>query len=201
MDRETEKTRKRYNRASRVYDLMDRMVKPELRAKVLSQAQGMVLEVGVGTGKNLPYYTDDCIGVTGIDLSPGMLSKAKARAQEAKALVKLYEMDAQNMEFPDDSFDTVVATCVFCSVSDPIKGLREIRRVCKPNGKIILLEHVRSDNPILGKIMDILDPLTVRFIGPHINRRTVANVKAAGLGIRRVEDQRSKILKLIVAKP
>ncbi|KLU60857.1 demethylmenaquinone methyltransferase [Peptococcaceae bacterium CEB3] len=201
MDRETEQTRKRYNRTSRVYDLMDRMIKPELRANVLSQAHGMVLEVGVGTGKNLSYYTQDCVEVVGIDLSPGMLGKARARIREAKVPVKLYEMDAQNMEFADGTFDTVIATCVFCSVPDPIKGLQEIRRVCKPAGRVILLEHVRSDNPVLGKIMDLLDPLTVRFIGPHINRRTVINVEAAGLRIRSVEDQKSKIVKLIVAQP
>jgi len=110
-------------------------------------------------------------------------------------------MDAQNLQFPEGSFDTVVATCVFCSVPDPIKGLEEIKRVCKPGGKVILLEHVRSDNPILGKIMDLLDPLTVRMIGPHINRRTVENIIKAGLRILSIEDQNIKILKHIVAEP
>jgi len=201
MDRETELTRKRYNRTSLIYDWMDRMIKPDLRAKVLSQACGRVLEVGVGTGKNLAFYPPSCSEVVGIDLSPGMLAKAKARTKEAKVPVVLYEMDAQALEFPNASFDTVVATCVFCSVPDPIKGLSEIRRVCKPGGRVILLEHVRSDNPLLGKMMDILDPLTVRMMGPHINRRTVENVRAAGLKIRNVEDQKVKILKLIVAEP
>ena len=201
MERETELTKKRYNRTSWFYDIMDRMIKPELRQKVLGQVTGKVLEVGVGTGKNLAFYPTSCLDVTGIDLSPGMLDKAKARVKDTNVPVRLLEMDAQHMTFPDDSFDTVVATCVFCSVPDPVKGLQEIRRVCKPGGQVLLLEHVRSDNPLLGKIMDILDPLTVRMMGPHINRRTVENVTTAGLHINSVENQKIKILKYIIAQP
>jgi ubiquinone/menaquinone biosynthesis C-methylase UbiE len=200
MDKETLLTRKRYNRTSKFYDWMDRMIKPEVRGRILSQATGNVLEVGVGTGINLEYYPMTC-KVVGIDLSPGMLERARKRTQSLNFPVKLMEMDAQNLEFPDDTFDTVVATCVFCSVPDPIKGLTEIKRVCKSAGKIILLEHVRSDNPVIGKIMDLLDPLTVRMMGPHINRRTVENVKKAGLTIKSIEDQNLKILKLIIAVP
>lgn len=200
MDQETLLTRKRYNRTSLFYDWMDRMIKSDLRRKLLNDVTGKVLEVGVGTGKNLEFYPSEC-KVTGIDLSPGMLVKAKSRAMEAKAQVELKEMDAQHLEFLDNSFDTVVATCVFCSVPDPIKGLREIRRVCKPRGKIILLEHVRSDHQLLGKLMDLMDPLTVKMMGPHINRRTVENVKASGLHINEVIDQKPKIFKLILATP
>ena len=201
MERETELTKKRYNRTSWFYDIMDRMIKPELRQKVLGQVTGKVLEVGVGTGKNLAFYPTSCLDVTGIDLSPGMLDKAKARVKDTNVPVRLLEMDAQHMTFPDDSFDTVVATCVFCSVPDPVKGLQEIRRVCKPGGQVLLLEHVRSNNPLLGKLMDIIDPLTVRMMGPHINRRTVENVAAAGLHINSVENQKSKIIKYIKAQP
>ncbi len=200
MDKETELTRKRYNRTSRFYDMMDRMIKPDLRTKVIRQATGKVLEIGVGTGNNLAFYPPGC-EVTAIDLSPGMLEKAKGKVRDVKIPVKLIEMDAQNLQFPDNTFDTVVATCVFCSIPDPIKGLKEIKRVCKRRGKVILLEHVRSDNPILGKIMDTLDPLIVRMIGPHINRRTVENVSSAGLNIKNVDTQHLKILKLIVAEP
>ncbi|AFM42782.1 methylase involved in ubiquinone/menaquinone biosynthesis [Desulfosporosinus acidiphilus SJ4] len=200
MDKETILTRKRYNRTALFYDWMDSMIKSDLRRELLSGVKGKVLEVGVGTGKNLEFYPSEC-EVTGIDISPGMLDKAKPRAREAKAYVELKEMDAQQLSFRDNSFDTVIATCVFCSVPDPIKGLREIRRVCKLGGKIILLEHVRSDHQLLGKLMDLMDPLMVRMMGPHINRRTVENVKAAGLHIGDVIDQKPKILKLILATP
>lgn len=200
MDKETLLTRKRYNRTAQFYDIMDRMIKPDLRKKILSEAEGKVLEVGVGTGKNLEYYPPDC-EIIGIDLSPGMLEKAKVKAQNLQLELSLQEMDAQELQFPDHSFDTVVATCVFCSVPDPIKGLKEIKRVCKPGGKILLLEHVRSENPILGEIMDILDPITVRLIGPHINRRTVENIETAGLKIKHIEDHYFRILKSIQAAP
>lgn len=130
-----------------------------------------------------------------------MLEKARIKANKLNLPVNLIEMDAQNMDFPDHHFDTVVATCVFCSVPDPIKGLKEIKRVCKRNGKIILLEHVRSDNPVLGKVMDILDPITVRMMGPHINRRTVENIEKAGIHIQSVQNQGINILKLIIGEP
>jgi ubiquinone/menaquinone biosynthesis C-methylase UbiE len=144
----TEKIKKRYNRTAIFYDMMDRMIPTDLRRKALSEAGGKVLEVGVGTRKNLQYYPADC-EVTGIDFSPGMLAKAREKVQLAKVPVTLLEMDAENMDFADNMFDTVVATCVFCSVPHPVEGLKEVRRVCKPEGKIILLEHVRSE--VLGK--------------------------------------------------
>lgn len=204
MDREmllqTEIIRKRYNRTARFYDWMDKMIPDAVRQRALSQATGKVLEVGVGTGKNLPYYREGC-EVTGIDFSPGMLAKAREKSHLARVPVTLVEMDAQHMTFPDGAFDTVVATCVFCSVPDPIQGLLEVRRVCKPNGKIVLVEHVRSENSLLGWLMDVLNPVSLHLVGSNINRRTVENVRTAGMDIRQVEDLTGKIVKLIVASP
>lgn len=200
MDKETLLTRNRFNRTARYYDIMERMIKTEKRKEILSHAKGKVLEVGVGTGKNLEYYSSDC-EVIGIDLSPGMLEKARVKAQRLRLDLSLQEMDAQELQFPDHYFDTVVATCVFCSIPDPIKGLKEIKRVCKPGGKVLLLEHVRSENPVIGKIMDILDPITVRLVGSHINRRTIENIEKAGLRITHLEDHYYRILKSIQAAP
>jgi len=197
---QTEIIRNRYNRTAIFYDWMDKMISDAARKKAISQATGKVLEVGVGTGKNLSYYPQGG-EVTGIDFSPGMLAKAQGKLHLAKVPVTLVEMDAQHMTFPDDTFDTVVATCVFCSVPDPVQGLIEVRRVCKPNGKIILLEHVRSENRLLGWIMDVLNPVSLHLVGSNINRRTVENVRAAGIDIRHVEDITSKIVKLILGKP
>lgn len=195
----TEKIKKRYNRTSIFYDCMDTMIKDELRKKVVSYAQGKVLEVGVGTGKNLKYYSPDC-DVTGIDFSPGMLAKARERAKELPN-VSLYEMDVQNLDFPDNYFDTIIATCVFCSVPDPIKGLEELKRACKPDGKLVFLEHIRSSKKILGLMMDIFNPVVVRIIGANINRKTLENMKAAGLDIKQVETEGIEILKFIIAEP
>lgn len=196
----TASIRRKYNRNALLYDAMDRMIRDIWRERVIGQARGRVLEIGVGTGKNLPYY-DPAVTteLVGIDFSPGMLSRA--RHKECRVPATLLEMDAQRMELPDAAFDTVLSTCVFCTVPDPVLGLKEARRVCKPGGQVLLLEHVRIDRPLIGTLMDLLDPLTVAVVGTHINRRTVANARLAGLTIERVEPVRGELVKLIHATP
>jgi ubiquinone/menaquinone biosynthesis C-methylase UbiE len=189
-----------YDRIAFVYDIIDLIIPRSWRRRAVSLAEGKVLEVGVGSGLNLPLYSDACTEVVGIDISPRMLEKAKQRAAQCDAPVSLYEMDAQHLDFPDASFDTVLATCVFCTVPNPVKGLCEMRRVCKPGGKIILVEHMRSDKSWLGKVMDWLNPLTVRLLGDHINRHTVDNVRTAGIEILKVDNLSGDIVKLIVGK-
>ncbi len=170
------------------------------RERLWSMVEGpQVLEVGVGTGKNIPFYPSG-MEVTAIDLTPGMLEKALKRASKLNLDVDLHLGDAQMMGFPDASFDTVVATCVFCSVPDPILGMREVLRVLKPGGQVLLLEHVRSAQAFLGALMDTVNPLVVRLVGANINRRTVENVRRAGLTVESVEDLgMGDIFKLIVA--
>ncbi|PRR73814.1 MULTISPECIES: class I SAM-dependent methyltransferase [Moorella] len=196
----TEIIKKRYNRTALFYDWMDRMIPKEWRRRVWQEARGRVLEVGVGTGANFPFYPPGC-RVTAIDFSPGMLARARQKLHLAGAPVDLKEMDVQHLEFGDASFDTVVATCVFCTVPDPVQGLKEVRRVCRPDGRIILLEHVRSEHWFLGPLMDALNPLFLYLIGSNINRRTVANVSRAGIEIDREDDLAGKIVKLIVGHP
>lgn len=184
-------TRARYQRISPIYDkiewLMERRFKP-WRQKLWQSVRGPeVLEVGVGTGKNMDYWPVG-LDIAAIDLTPGMLDIARHRAWSLGCDVDLRLGDVQSLEFPSASFDTVLATFVFCSVPDPVKGLREIGRVVRPSGQILLLEHVRIDRPIIGTLMDVLAPLIVRLNGANINRRTVENVRLAGLQIERVED-------------
>ena len=198
----TEKIKNRYNRVSRIYDSMDKMIKESWRKDVLKNVKGNVLEVGVGTGANLPFYHSDTY-LTGIDFSPGMLKYARKKANTLTLpyQLTLLEMDAQQMELPDNTFDYVVATCVYCSVPDPVKGLKEMGRVCKPDGKIILLEHMRSENEVVGKVMDLLNPVTVNMWGANINRRTLDNINKAGLIIEQKEDLFYSIVRKFVVKP
>ena len=189
--RATGRTLARYERIAPLYDKMETLAERRYanwRLRLWSLIQGpRVLEVGVGTGKNMPYYPAG-LEVTAIDLTPGMLQRAKVRAVDYDLAVTLLQRDVQALDFPDESFDDAVSTFVFCSVPDPIMGLNEIARVLKPNGRLFLIEHVRSANPLLGAIMDLLDPLTATFIGPHINRRTVENVQKSRLQLEGVED-------------
>lgn len=199
----TAATKARYNRIAPFYDLMEALVERGFRAwreKLWRQAYGDILEVGIGTGKNIPYHPPGA-KVIGIDLADQMLARARQRARALGARVDLREGDVQALAFPDNTFDTAVATFVFCSVPDPVRGLRELRRVVKPGGRILLLEHVRLDG-LAGRIMDLLNPLVVRIIGANINRRTVENVKTAGLEIENVEHLGPMgMVKLIVARP
>lgn len=122
-----------------------------------------VLEVGVGTGINLPLYPRNC-RVTGIDLSASMLVKARERVlQKGLPNVRLHEMDAANLTFPDEIFDIVYAPYVISVVPDPVRVVREMRRVCRPGGKIVILNHFRSSSPLLAKVERAISPFTVHI--------------------------------------
>ena len=122
-----------------------------------------VLEVGVGTGINVDLYPTDC-AVTGIDLSSSMLEKARERvARKGVRNVRLLQMDAANLKFADDSFDIVYAPYVISVVPDPVAVTREMRRVCRPGGRIVILNHFRSRNPLMARIERMISPLTVHI--------------------------------------
>lgn len=183
MAADNNKIKNRYNRVSKIYDLMEKpmesMLMDDWRKELFEKIEGKkILEVGVGTGKNLEFYSTDK-EVTGIDFSEKMLEKAKNKSKD-KDHVTLMEMDAENMTFEDNTFDTVVTSCVFCSVPDPVKGLKEIRRVCKNGGKVIMLEHMRSNKPVVGKIMDRINFIPLHIWGANINRQTLKNLQEAG---------------------
>lgn len=196
----TETIKKRYNRIAPVFEWMDRMIREEWRSRLLSQVGGDVLEVGIGTGANLRHYPRG-VRLTGIDFSPRMLHYARKRAEQMNLDVCLEEMDAENLRFPDHTFDYVVATCVFCSVPDPFKGMNEMRRVCKPEGKVLLLEHMRSEHPLLGPVMDLLNPVTVRITGANINRRTMDNLRRADFSVVEKEELMGSILRRLTLDP
>lgn len=203
---ETRKTRYRYDRISPVYDLFESLVErskfSKWRKLLFQQVKGpTMLEVGVGTGKNFPYYPPG-LEVTAIDLSQGMLSRARKKlASYPSARINLRIMDVQKLDLEEGSFDTAMATFVFCSVPDPVLGLREVRRVLKPEGKLLLLEHVLSKKPILRCLMKLMNPIHVRITGANINRVTVSNIQKAGFRIEKEKNLWLDIVKLIVARP
>ena len=191
-----------YDRVAGIYDLytspMEAMGGREARERLFRRAHGRVLELGIGTGASLTSYPDD-VELTGIDISPRMLERARRRAAKLGLVVQLDEADIEHLPYPDDRFDTVTASCVFCSVADPVQGLREAARVSRPGGQVLLYEHVRPTNPLLGRIADVASPLSRRTFGPELNRRTEENVTKAGLLITDVGCR--GIWRAIVARP
>ena len=156
-----------YEKLASVYDLI---FGPTLHPGRLVALEGMgikpgdrILEVGVGTGINLSLYPLNC-QISGIDLSTSMLDKAREKAaREGLRHVRLQEMDAADLTFADDSFDIVYAPYLVSVVPDPVQVAREMKRVCRPGGKIIVLNHFRSANPILSRLERAISPLTVHI--------------------------------------
>lgn len=200
----TDTARKRYDRIAPIYDLMEGMVERSRysgwRRLLWSKVEGEdVLEIGVGTGKNFPYYPPG-VNITAVDFSEKMLSRARVKAGRENVAVNLQKMDVQSLEFADSTFDTVVGSFVFCSVPDPVRGLEEVKRVVKPGGKVLLLEHVLSANRAIAGMMNLVNPIVSRMMGPNINRRTVDNVARSGLLVEQVTDLAAGIFKLIEAR-
>ncbi|MCK4841409.1 MAG: class I SAM-dependent methyltransferase, partial [Methylococcales bacterium] len=161
MQTDNEKTKRRYDRIAPYFDRLEGFLEALFFArwrKILwDKVQGEhVLEVGVGTGKNFPYYPKDA-RMTALDFSEKMLELAKIKQGNESIAIELELMDIQSLSYADNSFDTVIATFVFCSVPHPIKGLQELYRVCKPGGQVLLLEHVLSSKPIMAKMMQIMN--------------------------------------------
>ncbi|MGH7828417.1 MAG: class I SAM-dependent methyltransferase [Candidatus Binatia bacterium] len=144
-----------------------------------------VLEVGAGTGTSFPAYPTHC-EVTGIDLAPDMLARARQKIQEnGWSHFRVVEMNALNLDFPDNTFDYVMAFHVVTVVPDPIQMISEAKRVCKPGGKIVIVNHFTSDVPFLGFVTEALDPIT-RWLGWRTNLRLKPFIEATNLSVERI---------------
>ncbi len=196
--------KKRYDRIAPYFEGMEAVMEglffKNWRKKLWAKVDGHhILEVGVGTGKNFDYYPADA-QITAIDFSPEMLRQATHKKDRKTVSVELNLMDVQSLAFADNSFDTVIGSFVFCSVPLPIKGLKELYRVCKPGGQVLLLEHVLSSKPVIAKVMNLINPVIVALVGANINRNTVKNIKACGFALVRVDERSGDIIKLIEAR-
>jgi ubiquinone/menaquinone biosynthesis C-methylase UbiE len=168
------------------------------REWVCSRARGDVLEVAVGTGRNLPFYPDS-VRLTGIDLSPAMVAIARTRARELGREIDLREGDAQALPFPDATFDTVVCTLGLCGVPDERAALAEMHRVLRPHGTLLLLDHVGSHHKLLYFGQWLLEKMTVRTLGDYQTRRPLLLLEQAGFAIEQRERLKAGTVERVAA--
>ena len=191
----------KWNFASRTYDWLtwgeEHRFGPAKTA-LFAKMTGRCLMVAAGTGNDFRYFPNG-LTITAVDISPGMLGRARPRATAYKGVLDLRLMDVQALDFPDGTFDTVATACTFCSVPDPVRGLRELYRCLKPGGQLLMFEHVRSRVGPIAIMQDLMTPISRRF-GPDMNRDTVSNVLRAGFELRRETNVYFDIMKALDAR-
>jgi len=193
-------TKQKWDVASRTYDLLtfaDNYRFGPHKRRLFAKMRGAILMLAAGTGNDFTFFPPGH-HIIAIDISPSMLARAAKKTGDYRGTIELREMDACDLAFPDASFDTVATVCTFCSVPRPIVGLRELHRVLKPDGQLLMFEHVRSKTPPFGVFLDIMTPFSRRY-GPDLNRDTVGNVLKAGFQIRREENVYLDVVKIIEA--
>lgn len=166
----------------------ERWVLRQRRVRIMGAARGRVLEIGIGTGLNLPYYVPAQITeVVGLEPEESMALRAHQRAEHLPLPVVWAETSAEALPFADEYFDTVLGTLVLCTIADPLSALREARRVLKKEGRLLLLEHVHSAMPRRAALQDVITPVWKRlFGGCHLNRDTLGLVEEAEFQVQQV---------------
>lgn len=198
--------RTRYRRIAPVYDLLElpfeyARYRP-LRRMLFAGLAGRILDAGVGTGRNIPFYPPDA-EVTGIDTSPAMLARAQRRRAGLGARVELLERDVRATGFADDSFDAVVASFLFCVLpeQDQVPALRELARVCRPTGEIRLLEYTRPRAPLRRALTRVWEPWVRWAYGASFERDVAQNVPAAGLALEDTRFVVDELIQCVTARP
>ncbi|HEY3191953.1 MAG TPA: class I SAM-dependent methyltransferase [Solirubrobacterales bacterium] len=201
--RETERVRRLQDKEAPRYDrqisFFERILFGGGREWVCSQAKGEVLELAAGTARNLPHYPQG-VRITAVELSPEMLAIGRRRAEELGREIDLRQGDVQELDFPDESFDTVLCTLGLCTIPDPRKAVAEAHRVLRPGGKLILLEHVRSPSLPVRAIERMLDPISVRFQADHLTREPLDYLEAEGFEVERLERSKWGIVERLRAR-
>ena len=172
----------------------DRMSRKSEEAGVRAMREGLlvdagtrVLEIGGGTGANLALYDAGVESLVVTEPEPAMLRRLRDKAREQAPLAEIVQAPAEDLPFEDASFDTVVSTLVLCGVDDQVRALGEIRRVIKPGGRLLFLEHVRSDDPALARFQDRINWLNRLIVDCDCNRPTLTAIEAAGFTVSRLE--------------
>jgi ubiquinone/menaquinone biosynthesis C-methylase UbiE len=200
---ETERVRRIQDKEAPRYDrqmrFFDRILFAGGREWACSQVKGEVLELALGTGRNLPYYPAG-VRLTGVELSQQMLEIARARAEELGRDVDLRSGDAQALEFADESFDTVIITFGLCTIPDDRGAVTEAHRVLRAGGRLVLLEHVRSPSPSIRAVQKVLDPLSVRVAADHLVRDPLDYLANVGFEVESVERLKRGIVERVVAR-
>jgi len=173
-----------------------------LRKEIIGQAQGLVLEIGAGNGLNFAFYDPAQVQrVEAIEPDTAMLRYARERVKTARVPITLTQVPVEALPFADETFDSAVATLVLCSVTDPARGLSEIRRVLKPGGTLLLVEHVRAQGAIASRVQDIITPVNKLIAGNcHWNRDTGRTVAGAGFAIQDRRDLGGVLLPMIMLR-
>lgn len=194
-----------YDRRAPTYDrtigLSERVLLGDLRRAFAAELRGQTLEVAVGSGLNLPFYPPTVERAVGIDLSGGMLGQARERANDLGLAIDLVRMDAQRLAFADASFDTVGVSLALCTVPDPVAALAEMARVCRPEGRVVLLEHVRSPVWPVFALERLVSPLQERLIGCHLTRDTIGTARQLGFTVETDRSRLAGVVRLVVARP
>lgn len=202
---EAERIQEIYDRRAARYDqtigFAERFAFGPLRVSFGAELQGDILEIGIGSGLNLPHYSPSVGRAVGVDLSRGMLLQARRRATESARPVGLVQADAEHLPFPAATFDTVAISLALCTVPNPDVALREMIRVCRPNGRLVLLEHVRSPIAPVDWMMRLLAPLQHRLFGCNLRRETIDTARSLGLAIESEQRRLGSIVRLVVARP
>jgi ubiquinone/menaquinone biosynthesis C-methylase UbiE len=199
---ETERVRRLMDKGARRYDtqmnFFDRVLFAGGREWACSLAEGEVLEIAVGSGRNLAFYPDGT-KLTAIEFSEEMLALARHRAAELGHEVDFQRGDAQKLDFPDESFDTIVCTLALCTIPDPAVATAEAYRVLRPGGRYVAFEHVRSPITVVRGVQRVLNPLSVRFEGDHLLREPLEYLRPAGFEIEHLERSKWGIVERVVA--
>jgi SAM-dependent methyltransferase len=200
---ETERIKQVYDENAERYDAAEpwerRLLGADAR-RIVREARGDVLELAIGSGRNLPLYASG-VRITGVDVSSGMLRLARRRAATLGLDVTLLEGDVQALPFPDASFDTVLTTFSLCTIPDDRAALAEARRVLRPGGTLLLTEHVRSPNGLVRLVEHVLDPLMRRSCCDHLLRDPLDHLADVGFVDERVERERLGVLERVWATP